>query len=61
MKQDLTINYYNEMSQEFIDSTVNVDFKVIDKKFQLSFNPQEVKTIKLCKDGTIREIRIIEF
>lgn len=33
MKQDLTINYYNEMSQEFIDSTVNVDFTMIQNKF----------------------------
>ena len=33
MKQDLTINYYNEMSQEFIDSTVNVDFTITQNKF----------------------------
>ena len=33
MKQDLTINYYNEMSQEFIDSTVNVDFTATQDKF----------------------------
>lgn len=33
MKQDLTINYYNEMSQEFIDSTVNVDFTMTQNKF----------------------------
>ena len=44
-----------------IPTTVTVDFKVIDKKFQLNFNPQEVKTVKLCKDGIIKEIRIIEF
>ena len=33
MKQDLTINYYNEMSQGFIDSTVNVDFTMTQNKF----------------------------
>ena len=33
MKQDLTINYYNEMSQEYIDSTVNVDFTMTQNKF----------------------------
>ena len=44
-----------------IATNVMVDFKVIDKKFQLDFTPQEVKTVKLCNDGTVKEIRIIEF
>jgi len=44
-----------------IATTVTVDFKVIDKKFQLDFTPQEVKTVKLGNDGTVKEIRIIEF
>ncbi len=41
-------------------TTVTVNFKVINKSFELSFTPQEVKTIKITKDGTVEEIRIIE-
>lgn len=33
MKNDLTINYYNEKTQDFIDSTVNVDFTATQDKF----------------------------
>ena len=33
MKQDITINYYNEKTQDFIDSTVNVDFTATQDKF----------------------------
>ena len=33
MKQDITINYYNEKTQDFIDSTVNVDFTATQEKF----------------------------
>ena len=37
-----------------------MNFKAIDKDFELSFTPQEVKTIKLSKTGEVEEIRIIE-
>ena len=33
MKNELTINYYNEKTQDFIDSTVNVDFTATQDKF----------------------------
>lgn len=33
MKNDLTINYYNEKTQDFIYSTVNVDFTATQDKF----------------------------
>ena len=33
MKNDLTINYYNEKTQDFIDSTVNVDFTATQDKY----------------------------
>jgi SAM-dependent methyltransferase len=33
MKNDLTINYYNEKTLDFIDSTVNVDFTATQDKF----------------------------
>lgn len=41
-------------------TTVNVKFYAIDKSFELTFTPQEVKTIKIRKDGVVEEIRIIE-
>lgn len=41
-------------------TTVTVKFAAINKTFSLDFVAQEVKTIKLCKDGTIKEIMIIE-
>ncbi|MBR6510150.1 MAG: alpha-mannosidase [Clostridia bacterium] len=41
-------------------TTVNVDFKAINRKFKLDFTAQEVKTIKITKDGKIEELRIIE-
>ncbi len=41
-------------------TTVTVNFKVINKSFSLNFTSQEVKTIKLSKDGKIEEIKIIE-
>ena len=40
--------------------TATLSFKAIDKDFELSFTPQEVKTIKLSKTGEVEEIRIIE-
>lgn len=43
-----------------IETTVNVNFKAINKSFALSFVSQEVKTVKIAKDGTVTEIRIIE-
>jgi len=43
-----------------IPATVTVDFKAINKKFTLDFTPQEVKTVKISKDGTIKEVQIIE-
>ena len=41
-------------------TTATVNFKAINKSFELNFTPQEVKTIKLRKDGTLEEIQIIE-
>ena len=41
-------------------TTATVNFKVINKSFELNFTPQEVKTIKLHKEGTLEEIQIIE-
>ncbi len=43
-----------------LETTVNVNFKAINKSFALSFVPQEVKTVKIANDGTVTEIRIIE-
>ena len=43
-----------------VPTTVTVDFKAINKNFTLSFTPQEVKTVKIAKDGSVTEIRIIE-
>ncbi len=43
-----------------IATTAIVDFKAINKSFELHFTPQEVKTVKISKDGTVEEIRIIE-
>lgn len=43
-----------------VPTTVNVNFKAINKSFELSFTPQEVKTIKINKDSTIEEVQIIE-
>ena len=41
-------------------TTVNVEFKAIGKNFELKFDPQEVKTVKIGKTGTVEEIKIIE-
>ncbi len=41
-------------------TTVTVNFKAINKSFELNFTTQEVKTIKLGKDGKVEEIQIIE-
>jgi len=41
-------------------TTVILNFKAINKNFKLNFTPQEVKTIKLGKDGKVEEIKIIE-
>ena len=43
-----------------IPTTVTVKFAAINKNFDLNFTAQEVKTIKLGKDGKIEEILIIE-
>ena len=43
-----------------IATTVTVNFKAINKSFELNFTEQEVKTIKISNDGTFEEIRIIE-
>ncbi len=43
-----------------ISTTVTANFKAINKSFTLSFTPQEVKTVKIAKDGSVTEIRIIE-
>lgn len=43
-----------------ISTAVSVKFNAINKNFELNFAPQEVKTIKICKDGTVKEIQIIE-
>lgn len=41
-------------------TTVGVKCAVIDKSFELSFAPQEVKTVKIGKDGSIKEVLITE-
>ena len=33
MQESKTLNYYDEKTQEFIESTVNVDFKETQEKF----------------------------
>jgi len=43
-----------------IPTTVTVNFKAINKSFTLNFTEQEVKTVKLHKDGNVEEIMIIE-
>lgn len=43
-----------------IPTTVTVDFKAIGKSFELSFTAQEVKTVKIAKDGSVKEVLIIE-
>ncbi len=43
-----------------VPTTAVVNFKAIEKNFELSFVPQEVKTIRLGKDGSVEEIQIIE-
>ena len=43
-----------------VPTTVTVNFAAINKSFELNFTSQEVKTIKLTKDGNVEEIRIIE-
>ncbi len=37
-----------------------IDFKAVDKKFSLSFNPQEIKTVRISTDGEISEVKITE-
>lgn len=43
-----------------IPTTATVKFAAINKTFSLDFIGQEVKTIKIGKDGTVKEIMIIE-
>lgn len=43
-----------------IPTVVSVSFKAIKKSFELNFSPEEVKTIKFGKDGTVQEVLIIE-
>ena len=43
-----------------VSTTAAVNFKAIGENFELDFTPQEVKTVKIDTDGTIREIPIIE-
>ena len=43
-----------------IPTTVTVNFAAINKSFKLDFTSQEVKTIKLTKEGNVEEILIIE-
>lgn len=43
-----------------VPTTVSVNFEAINSNFELSFVPQEVKTVKIGRDGTVKEIRIIE-
>ena len=43
-----------------IPTTVTVNFKAINKSFLLNFTAQEVKTVKIGKDGMVKEIQIIE-
>ncbi|MBE6728186.1 MAG: alpha-mannosidase [Ruminococcaceae bacterium] len=43
-----------------LPTTVTVNFKAINQSFVLNFTPQEVKTVKLGKNGKIEEIQIIE-
>lgn len=41
-------------------TTVNVNFAAIGKSFDLSFTPQEVKTVKISETGAVEEVPIIE-
>ena len=41
-------------------TTVTVNFAAINKSFELSFGPQEVKTVKIGKSGTVEEVGIVE-
>ncbi|MBO4432856.1 MAG: alpha-mannosidase [Clostridia bacterium] len=41
-------------------TAVTVDFRAIGRNFELNFAPHEVKTVKICEDGTVKEIPIIE-
>ncbi len=43
-----------------ISTAVNVKFQAIGKSFALHFTSQEVKTVKITKDGTVEEVQIIE-
>ena len=43
-----------------IPTTVTVKFSAINKSFLLNFTAQEVKTVKIGKDGAVEEVRIIE-
>ena len=37
-----------------------IDFKALNKKFILKFNPQEIKTVRIDSDGNVSETLIIE-
>ncbi len=41
-------------------TSATVKFFAMNKEFTLDFTPQEVKTVKLCNDGSVEEILIIE-
>ena len=43
-----------------IPTTVTVKFTAMGRNFELSFTPQEVKTVKINKSGKIEEVPIIE-
>lgn len=43
-----------------VSTTATVNFKAINKNFELKFTANEVKTIKLTSDGNAEEILIIE-
>ena len=40
--------------------TANVNFRAINKSFELDFAAHEVKTVKIGRDGALSEVRIIE-
>lgn len=43
-----------------IATAVKIKFNAMDKAFDLEFSPQEVKTVKIGKDGAVKETLIIE-
>lgn len=43
-----------------VPTTVNLKFTAINRSFRLDFTPQEVKTVRLCGNGTVREVQITE-